>query len=291
MKDSEKADALKLARLMRCARKQLGLTQVHVANHLNIAQGTYSKIEKAKFVLSAPEWFLFCKLTHIDVNSFVNGFIDRAEEIQVNDIYQLGSFKVPGKYGKAAGTSIRELQPYFQFYKKQFGEDHLEATLRDTFKIDPDYFIDMGHRVNYLFLVDLVNFIAQKCSLSADTVKSLAEYSSSAETHGSLFNDYKKNSDLNVVEKLIANANKYQVNVFYKVENKTHDTILISATHNEQIVDEKHLKNTQVNDFLVAFKASYLENFVRTQTGRSNVEVQVVKDENSKHSFKIQSLS
>ena len=290
MKDSEKADALKLAKLMRYARKQLGLTQVHVANHLNIAQGTYSKIEKAKFVLSAPEWFLFCKLTNIDVNSFVTGYIDRGEDVQVTDIYQLGSFKVPGKYGKSAGTSVRELQPYFQLYRKQFGEDHLDATLRDTFKIDPDYFIDLGHRVNYLFLVDLINFIAQKCGLSAETVKSIASYGALPESHGCLFNQYKNDTDLNVVEKLIANTSKYQVNTFYKIENKTTDSILISATTNNQVVDEKHLKNAQVNDFLVAYRASYLENFVRAHTGKNNIEVKVVK-EDDKHSFKIQSLS
>jgi len=291
MKDSEKADALKLARLMRCARKQLGLTQVHVANHLNIAQGTYSKIEKAKFVLSAPEWFLFCKLTNIDVNSFNNGFIDRAEEIQVSDIFQLGSFKIPGKYGKAAGTSVRELQPYLQFYKGQFGDDQLEAALRDNFKIDPDYFINMGNRVNYLFLVELINFIAQKSGLGPETVKALGDYSSKEETHGSLAVDYKNNNDFSVVEKLIANSSKYQVNVFYKVENKTANSILISAINSDLAVEEKHLKNTQVNDFLMAFKASYLENFVRSHTGKNNVEVQIVKDENSKHSFKIQSHS
>ncbi len=287
MKDSEKSDALKLAKLMRCARKQLGLTQVHVANHLNIAQGTYSKIEKAKFVLSAPEWFLFCKLTNIDVNSFVQGFIDRSEPVTVNDIYQLGSFKIPGKYGKAAGTSVRELQPYFQFYKKQFGDANLEATIRDIFKIDPDYFIDLGHRVNYLFLVDFINFIAQKCSLSAETVKSLAEFSSTPEAHGTLISDYKAGTDLTAVEALIANANKYQVNFFYKVEDRTANSLVISATHNEQIVDEKHLKNTQVHDFILAYKARYLENFARAHSDKKNTEVQVQKSETG-HSFRIQ---
>lgn len=71
----------KIAATMLNARRAKGLTQKEVAQELGISQGALSKIERAKLVPTAAQWFLFCLLTGTCADSvFSDGEIDGKSE-------------------------------------------------------------------------------------------------------------------------------------------------------------------------------------------------------------------
>jgi DNA-binding XRE family transcriptional regulator len=51
-----------IAYLFKITRKTVGLTQVEVAQALDVSQSFVSKIEKGELTLTAVQWFQFCTL-------------------------------------------------------------------------------------------------------------------------------------------------------------------------------------------------------------------------------------
>ena len=69
MNANEKRMAKHIAKVMREARREKGLTQADIARLLDTTQANISKIEQGVLIPSALDWFLFCEVTGISPES------------------------------------------------------------------------------------------------------------------------------------------------------------------------------------------------------------------------------
>ena len=68
---SKKLTLEELSHVMRTVRRHLDLTQMYVAEKLEISQGSLSKMESGKAEPSALQWFAFCQMTGLPMDVLV----------------------------------------------------------------------------------------------------------------------------------------------------------------------------------------------------------------------------
>ena len=68
---NKKISLEEISHVMRTVRRHLDLTQMYVAEKLEISQGSLSKMESGKAEPSALQWFSFCQLTGLPMDVMV----------------------------------------------------------------------------------------------------------------------------------------------------------------------------------------------------------------------------
>jgi DNA-binding XRE family transcriptional regulator len=273
MNSLRKADAQRLARVFRAARKLNGRTQSTLAKDLGIAQGTISKIESGLLMPSLSEWFVFCQLTAIPAEeSFMSGYIDHGLPIQTEGVYENSSFKVPVKYRHHSSSKVRSLQPFVKYFESCLGiekwEKHLELT-----KMDPDFFVVLDNQVNIGFLLDLVSTLIQNGQLKPDTLSQVTQSVRQPKTHGRLEAMYSQaRSPRDLIVSFIQHSDKYERNFTFDLEETNEKKLVVSVKPLEHM-RQFNYKNDVLNDFICRYKKQYFRDF-SSYKGGTPVEIE-----------------
>src|SRR4051812_23679776 len=108
---------------MRAARKRIGLTQMGVAQALGISQSALSKMESARLIPSAPQWFAFCEITTISADSLTLGYLERNKPALLTNAEVEGGFKLPKRFAEFRGSKVRAVMPFLIVFKETLGEE------------------------------------------------------------------------------------------------------------------------------------------------------------------------
>ena len=182
MNDAERSAAKKLARILRAARAHSGFTQNHIADYLEMAQGTYSKIEKEKIIISAPHWFLFCRKNMIGVDAYEKGFVDWRME-QLGIFNQVNEHKIPTRYFKGSVFTVRFIRPIILWFIEQMGEDKAFEFLNKELDIPDTFWIDLTAPLN-ISLVEVLVALQRQVAGSDIRPVMMRKYFAYPQAHG-----------------------------------------------------------------------------------------------------------
>ena len=260
MTPSEEKFTHNLSKLIRVSRKEFGISQIDLAQKMDLSQSAISKIENGSLMPSALQWLAFCEMVKIDPNSLVQGYIDREENAGFERKKNL-NFKVPVGYLDHPGSNVRGIKGFSSLLDYSVGKGAFSSFCVEN-KIDPDYFVCLDNRINFDFTLRLVDSILLKSKKSFDINKILREDLLSKDLHGNFASDYQKEvRPLERLQSLFKKQKKYEVNFRYNIEeiksNEAHVTIdadpsLISFANRLKPESELFLDNYRKN-FLTGF--------------------------------------
>ena len=161
---------LSIGPLMRAARKFKKLNQAEVAQAIGCSQSALSKMEHNLLVPSAPQWFLFSRLTEIPPECIETGIIDRHLKVIVgNQSISLGH-RIPKKYSLFKSEKVLEVYPFLNFLNKEFG-GATRMSLLKSLGFEEEFFIDFDNLINFQFFIDLFQYFLDKKLTSAEDLK------------------------------------------------------------------------------------------------------------------------
>ncbi len=141
---------MRIAALMRAARKKRDLTQVEVSKRLQISQSALSKIESGLLIPSAPQWFEFCQFTDISADSLLTGYMERLGSAVVESGDLNVGFKIPKAYRPYRGSKMRAMLPFLKYFHSVAGEEKVDQYFR-SIKLDQDAFLDLAGKSSIRF--------------------------------------------------------------------------------------------------------------------------------------------
>lgn len=237
MRDPERELAIKLAPIIRCARKMLGYEQTDLATLMDINQSKISRFESAKLAISSYNWMKFCEIVHLDLGVIRYEFIEKPSNATIQNKRRIGKFLLPAKYSMNAGVKIREIFPLVEQYKTQ---EKWQKLFKKEFKFDSDYFYNLDHQINLTFVNDLIeNLKDKKLYKKANMAKNFQKLLASE-----VFKRYSKGENLERFEKKLG----CDFNINY-----TEDTVVIEA--------KNHVKPDQLDNYF-EYKKWFTEMFL-----------------------------
>lgn len=264
MTPEERTAAKKIARIMRAARKELGLNQESVSSQLGISQSALSKLEHGTLIPSAPQWFSFCRLTGISTQSFITGYIERNHPAVVSDASRVGTFKLPRRYALYRGSKVRAVLPFLNYLRACIGEKKLFEFLKAR-KVDPDYLIDLDNMISLQFTLDIVKYLIEEKFLRPTDVAKLTKPVAQPDYHGSLYSRYiASQGPAAMITSLVLNARHYECNFSYRIEDQKKNYLVFSVEPEKHLADIEYRTDPVLGDFLCRYKRSYFERFVQT---------------------------
>ena len=256
----ERAAAVKISRIIRAARKQLGLNQETIAKQLSISQSALSKLEHGTLIPSAPQWFEFCRTMGIAPESFIGGYIERNRAATLQHGDREGTFKLPKKYCANRGSKVRAVLPFLNYLKNVLGEKKQRELIK-SFKVDPDFFVDLDNQISLQFSLDIGRYLIKEKLLKASDIGKLTKPIGTPELHGALHANYAGKQDpILLLTALLLNSRLYECNFKYSIEDQNKNLFEFS------VEPEKHMssisyKDDELGDFLCRYKRSYFERF------------------------------
>ncbi len=245
------------AQIIRSARKRMGLTQQEVAKVMNVSQSALSKVEHGILIPDLFQWYDFCQTTGIHELSCKFGFIDNGQNIVLKHNPREGSYQIPERYAHHRGEAVRNILPFLDFMKKKMGATAYRDYLKKV-HMDEDYFVDYTNQVNMNFLMDMTGELINHAGLNAQTIKELTSAVRQPQFHGVLSQGYEKvKTSEKVVNLVVKNMEKYQLDTHYKILDQKTDSVDIAVAPNShmRIFD---YKNSQWGSFLCDYQKSWL---------------------------------
>jgi transcriptional regulator with XRE-family HTH domain len=250
--------------IMRATRKELGHSQKAMAELLRITQGTISKIENAILHPTAVQWIEFCMLVNLPMDSYKSNYVDKISlqnrELVSNTTTLL---KLPKQYTSNVDTSIRYLIPIFELFIDKLGREHFNKYL-NFLGVDPDYIVFREHKINLLFLLDILDYLVKNADLNSNDILDISGNMFNRNIHGVLFTIYDNSrSEIDRIEKFIFKANRYQtfstLNIVSKNENEV-EIVQRFSIYTSKLVESKpqeiiNLANLYLSTFLVSIFA------------------------------------
>lgn len=262
----ESQSAMKIAALMRTARKRKGLTQIEVSKHLDISQSALSKIESGLLVPSAPQWFDFCEMTGISPDSISSGGIERVSSASLLTDTD-SPFKIPKIYRENRGSKMRAMLPFIQYFRSLVGDEKVYQYFR-SIKMDEDAFVDLDSQISLRFCLDFGRMLISQGLLKASDFGRLTQSVSQSQTHGSLHRFYDNEPDsFNLLQILLLHSRQYECNFRYEIEDKKSNLLTMSVRPEKHLKDLPYRTDPVLGDFLCQYKRHYFERF--TQYGGS----------------------
>lgn len=146
------------ARLIRTARKKMGLTQIELANKLGVSQSCLSKFESGILMPSAVQWAIFCQMTMIPSDSIFYGLIDGLSANYLEKFDNGVNFKISSRYKTGNLLSMRFLRPFLQTIENEVGIEKLEKAFK-AIKTDIDYTYILSHQANWNLVYELLEVL------------------------------------------------------------------------------------------------------------------------------------
>lgn len=268
MLQSEKELLKNSSKVMRAARKSLGLRQTQVCKRLGISQSALSKLENEVLIPSAPLWLAFCEIFNVPVLCLKSGFIDR----ELHSFLRSGSseegFKVPKKYNMHKGSKVRALRPIIDFFESELGEEKLVEFLKEN-KLDPDFFTIYDNQINLDFFISMTSSLVTKGKLNSKNVSKLAKYATYSKNHGNIWNKLSTTTDpIIFLDETVRNSKLYECNFKYQVEDKDKNSIHISVSPEEHLDAFSYIDHDILGNFFGVYKREYLRQVASSRTNK-----------------------
>jgi transcriptional regulator with XRE-family HTH domain len=243
---------------MRAARKRGGLTQMSVAQDLGISQSALSKMESARLIPSAPQWFSFCEITRISPDSLTLGYIERNQVATLLDDSE-GGFKLPKTFNNSRGSKVRAVLPFVDYFRDALGEDKLAQYLESA-KIDPDFFIDLDNQINLNFLLETLRTLIGKGEFKARDFSKMSKAVVEPKVHGGLYRIYQGAGDpFQRIKSLLGQARSYECNFRYAIEEQGKSSLTVSVTPEIHLTQFAYRNDAVLGNALCRYKQHYFE--------------------------------
>lgn len=260
MTPQEQQVAQKIASLMRASRKRAGMTQVEVSKVLQISQSALSKIESGILIPSAPQWFEFCGTTGISPDSLTTGLIEHQTPATLQHGTHGIHFKLPKMYHNNRASKMRAMLPIVTYFRNAVGEEKFEAYFKKI-KMDSEMVYDLDAQVSLNFFLDLARALVTEGLLKAKDFSKLTESVNRPQTHGLVHRQFDGQTGLNVLSVLLANADKYECNFEYHVEEQKKNQLVMSVTPAAHLREIPYRNDAILGNFLCKYKQHYFERF------------------------------
>lgn len=260
----------RIGEMVRAARRHRGMNQVLVAPKLGLDQSALSRVESGKQMLTASQWFAFCELVGISLESPALGYFEFKQTES--------AVALPKRYAFEKRTRVRALLPMLEYAKNTLGESAVDSFLRRV-KINPDFFVNLNAAINFNFTLDLVGEILAKGRPGAKEAAMASRTVLEKHTHGSLhfYYDFVANDQLSVVHAYLRSARSYHSNLEYRVLSSNSRNIELAVTQCDHIRQFNVASDPKIAEFLCNYEKGLIENFSSyggrrpaTVTGREN---------------------
>lgn len=209
--------------IIRVLRKYYGISQVRLAKTLGVGQGTISKIESGRLELSAHQWVTLCTLYKIDPTAIVTGRVEALENLAIDPYQNLMplDFKMPERYKRLMGSTVRTVFPFLEFVRVKFGSEKLSSLL-EKLDVDPDYFVVQNLPINIKIIEDIFEILSSSGKLTVKNVPELLNNVPASEVHCyALESISKRTSPKNRMKAFIKSIPKlYEVNTCYDFQGE-----------------------------------------------------------------------
>lgn len=253
---------LKAAKVLRSARKGLGLSKRDVARELGLTVSYVSDLETAVAAPTATDWYHFCELTCISTDSLLVGQIERGGMATLDhDTYGL-NFNIPQEYREARGSKVKAMAPFLEFAELHLGPKEFEKYLVSK-AFDPDFFVDLDQQVNLRFCMDLSRLLIQQQYLTPESLDALTSLATRSRTQGKfhqLYSDARDDSSL--LFEVLSGARGYECNFDYVIEAGDSRSFDFSVRPEAHLAQFNYRDDSTLGDFLCRYKKSYFEKFV-----------------------------
>lgn len=268
--EPDKAIIMRIGKLLQATRKHLGLNQTAIAPQLGLDQSALSRVESGKQMLTATQWFTFCKIAGISPDSLTYGLIelDRPES----------ALRLPTRYAFEKRTKVRSLLPMLQFARASLGERGLSAFL-DEQGIDPDFFLNLTAEINFNFVIDLSEALVKKTGMSSKDAENVTRTAGESAAHGSLhhFYDYIYGNQIDLVSKFVDNVSRYGSNFKYEIIEADKSQIDIAVIPFPHMKDFDYRDNAVLGDFFAHYDRGFFQN-LSTYGGQKPAKVTLLEN-------------
>lgn len=248
-----------LSLIMRSARKYKGITQQELAKALNCSQSALSKMENGVLTPSAPQWFDFCRITEIPVESLVWGYIDRENTAEVISDKTTNGHNLPYRYSQDRGLKVKYIIPFLTYLCKHHGRDDAISFLK-SHKISQEFFVDLDNQVSLNFLYDIFKFFQSKGWDNKDVLGQVTAYFAHANTHGRTFDTIiKSNDSFDAVSNYVQNFKSYQNDFKLSISGKDQTRMELTVKPRPHLKKFKVFKDTEFCLFLENYLLNSLE--------------------------------
>lgn len=277
MHTSTKLNPHALARVVRAARKLSGKSQICMAQTLGISQVAYSRFESGKVLPTTTEWYALCEA--LEFNGYLavdKGYIDHCKSGIAGGPYPESRFKMPLKYSQHAGTKIRTAKVLLNYLKSIYGSQKLDEYLKYV-GVDPDLFIVMDEQINMRFSLEIFELLIQRAGVKAETIPCMVDSLNTEDIQGQLRSMYSNcTTKLDLFKTLFSNANQYEINSSYQIEEET-DKYLIISEYLTPTVWKSGFNKEVLGIFLCQFKQAWFAKFSELQ-GQAPSKVEVLEN-------------
>jgi transcriptional regulator with XRE-family HTH domain len=243
---------------MRAARKRAGLTQTGVSSELGISQSALSKMESARLIPSAPQWFAFCDIASISADSLTLGYIERNKPASLGRGEIEGGFRLPRQFAEFRGSKVRAVMPFIIVFKEIFGEEKFNQYL-ESLKLDADFFMDLDNQINLNFCLETLKTLISKGDFKAKDFSRMSRAMVQPRVHGcSLYRNYEGAADALVrLKMLIGNARQYECNFRYALENENASGLVLSIEPEPHLDAFDYRNDSVLGNALCRYKQHY----------------------------------
>jgi transcriptional regulator with XRE-family HTH domain len=268
----EKKTAIKTSKIIRYARKSLGMTQKDLSHKLSISQGALSKLESGLLIPSVHQWFEVCGQLGVPADSHIYGYVDRLEPAQFNAQVVETPFQLKPQYRTLAASTSRSIYPILKWVEKKLGYDKTEELIK-SMGVDPDYFTDLSLPISFRFISDLVEILIQEGHLPKSQLTNLAQAVTQPTNHGQLYAFYQQSSQLEgLMKAILSKSFFYEQNFDYKIESASSRKVSFS------IEPHRHMSESIVGlekskSFLSTYREGYFKNLVESILRDQKVKV------------------
>jgi transcriptional regulator with XRE-family HTH domain len=259
-----------LSAVIRYGRKRAGLSQVEFAKAIGITQGTISKIESAQLSVDARTWFEICDLVKIPYECLRTGTIDLTGFDVAQDVSRVGKFRIPERYGKYAGSTVRTIVPFLRFFSKHAGEAATEDYIRYR-KLEPDYFVQLNNPLNVRFIGDFIQMMSDRHVLTQENLPELASHFAASPIHRPFKQDYENMAPMQMLAALIDQLPNYEKNYRYRLESLDQRSAVFS-TKPEAHVHELKI-DSEIAQTMCRYRQTAIAEFVVQHAGVPTVTV------------------
>ena len=266
MTPEEAKDAQRLSRVVRSARKLLGMTQADLARELDIQQGTLSKIESGRLILSSTQWFRFCQWVRVDPReTYATGLIDIWSP--VSSVYETsGTELLPAQYRFSAESRVRSLRPWIIWVSAKMGDRKFDEFCKAR-RVDPDCFVALPTKVSLSFLFDLIGEGLERQTLTKKEISEIAVGAMSPVIHGPQWSEYLEAKEASRgLKRLVQNSARYETNFDYRVEESSPRKWVLSALPRAHTIEliQKSPHQDRLGAVLDLYRGYYFENFLKS---------------------------
>ena len=245
---------------MRAARKRAGLTQVGVSTGLGISQSALSKMESARLIPSAPQWFAFCDIARISPDSLTLGYIEHNKPATLGRGEIESGFRLPKQFAEFRGSKVRAVMPFIIVFKEIFGEEKFDQFL-ESHKLDPDFFMDLDNQISLNFVLESMRTLVSKGDFKAKDFSRMSRAVVNPGVHGGLlYSRYKDASDSIVrFKSLIGNARQYECNFRYGLEDESRAGVVLSIEPEPHLGAFDYRNDSVLGNALCRYKQHYFQ--------------------------------